>query len=135
MNLVFGFKSIVKRNFRDLSATVTPMHVRSLRIIDREPSCTSQHIAGFLQRDKAQIARLVKELIGQDLVESQSNPRDKRSRLLGLTVAGKSVLQRLQSAEVDAVNRMTRGFSKKELKLFVELAEKMAGNLAADNSA
>ncbi len=131
LQVMFGFRSTIMKNFRALSASITPMHVMSLRIINKNTDCTSQHIADFLKRDKAQIARLIKELISQGLIVSHACPTDKRSRLLELTPAGQSVMQELQLAEKAAVNQMIKGLTEQELQQFLQVTSKMGENLGS----
>jgi DNA-binding MarR family transcriptional regulator len=124
-----GFKSELKLKYRTLSLTVSPMHFRSLQVISRNSGCTSQKVAGSLNRDKAQIARLIGELVDQGYVETQPGLADKRERLLTLTPPGKTLMKELQLVEKTVVSRMTKGLSSQELKQFVAISKKMSDNI------
>jgi DNA-binding MarR family transcriptional regulator len=124
-----GFKSALKRKYRMLSLTISPMHFRSLQVISRNSECTSQKVADSLNRDKSQIARLIGELVTQGYVETQPGLTDKRNRLLALTPAGKAVMKDLQLVEKSVVNRMVKGLSRQELNQFVAISKKMSDNI------
>ncbi len=127
--VVSGYRSATKEKFRALSATIAPMHVRALRLIEENPNCTSQQIAASMRRDKAQIARLIKKLVSEKLVKARSCPSDKRSRLLEVTPAGRTSMKELQSAENSVIGQMITGLSSRELDQILRITHKMSENL------
>lgn len=129
MRVVSGYKSVTKEKFRAISATIAPMHVRVLRLIDENPNCTSQQIAASMRRDKAQIARLIKKLVSEKLVKVHPCPSDKRRRLLEVTPIGRSSMKELQLVENAAVDQMITGLTKRELDQVLIITHKMGDNL------
>ncbi len=125
-----GFKSELVKKYRTQALTISPMHYRSLQVIKEETDCTSQHVSNSLNRDKAQIARLIGELVKQGYVETRPSKKDKRNRLLMLTTSGKEVMKELQSIEKSVMTQMVKGISKAELDQFVTTAKKMAENIS-----
>ena len=105
------------------------MQVRSLKIISKHKNCTSQLIAEILSRDKAQITRLVKELLEQKLVYKEVNPNDNRSHFLMLTDKGCKLIELLKLSEHQAVKLMTRGIDEKQLEKFIDVIQLMTENL------
>ena len=92
-------------------------------------TCTAIDIAHYLNRDKAQVTRLVNALINQELVKKSPNPEDKRSQLLILTDKGQEVMSKVSDIDRDMLKRMTKGMAEDELEQFRKIAKKMAQNL------
>lgn len=110
------------------------MHVRSLTVIAETPDCTANHIVTRLSRDKAQVARLVKELLAADLINKDAHPEDKRSQILTLSSAGKTLMTQLKAAKKTIQSKMTQGLSPQEIDLFDTIAHKIADNLAREDT-
>jgi DNA-binding MarR family transcriptional regulator len=105
------------------------MHVRSLKIIAATPDCTANHIVTKLGRDKAQVARLVKELISIELIDKFPHPEDKRSQILSLNLKGKKLMEKLQHAQAKIQRQMTQGISAEQQQEFEDVAQRIAENL------
>ncbi|UXI03620.1 MarR family winged helix-turn-helix transcriptional regulator [Photobacterium sp. TY1-4] len=105
------------------------MVVRCLHIIDGHPQCTANVIVQTMARDKAQIARLVKEMMALNLIEKQPNPDDKRSHLLALTGQGAQLVARIRAAELALDQQMRRGISEDDLSAFRRVSRAMADNI------
>ena len=108
---------------QDLGLPIT--HIRALKGICRNPESTAHSIAQRMQRDKAQITRVLKELLGDGLIEKRPNPNDGRSQLLFPTIKGEAVLKEVLQAEQKTADAMTRSLSPQELDLFSELTGRM----------
>lgn len=127
-----SFKSELIKRYKILSLTISPMHSRSMQVIKHKKNCTSQHVADLLNRDKAQIARLIGELVNQGFVDTQPSLIDKRNRLLMLTTSGENVMKEVKLTEESVTNKMVKGISTKELEQFVITATKMVNNISAN---
>jgi len=108
---------------------IAPMHIRVLKVINKHKSCTAIDIASLFKRDKAQITRLVKQLIELEFVEKEPNPEDKRSQLLVLTPQGKDLQESLSSFSEEMQTQITQDIDIDDLLTFVNVAEKMTKNL------
>ena len=86
-----------------------------------------------MQRDKAQITRVLKELLNDGLIEKRPNPKDGRSQLLIPTERGAAVLTELIQAEQNTADVMTRSLGQQELEQFAELAARMVENLTQES--
>ena len=129
LNVFSGFKSALKKEYKDMALEISPMHFRSLQIIRHNTQATSQMVSEILNRDKSQIARLIGELTKQGFVKAEQDPKDKRNRLLTLTTAGEAVTKELALVEQSVIKRMTKGISKQDLNHFVEVSKKLRENL------
>ncbi|WP_299690358.1 MarR family winged helix-turn-helix transcriptional regulator [uncultured Vibrio sp.] len=127
--LVHSIKRHMSEQLESLDSEMTPMHIRVMKIITFKSPCTSIDIAHFLNRDKAQVTRLVNALISQELVKKSPNPEDKRSQLLVLTDKGEEVMSKVSSIDRQMLNKMTKGMGDDELDQFRKMANKMANSL------
>lgn len=75
------------------------MHVRCLHIIATTTHCTANDIVNQTQRDKAQIARLVKELLTLNLINKNASEHDKRCFILSFTTQVCTLYEKLLNAE------------------------------------
>ncbi len=137
--LLHAYKRAMGLAYRDLGIELAISQIRALKMIGHyqhsaDGPCTAQAIALRLARDKAQIARLIKDLLSAELIEKRSNPDDGRSQLLLLTPAGEEKLKQIRTAEQYAGQRMAAGLSQEELASFVRLSDTLTANLAEPDS-
>ena len=119
-----------KDRFADLPLPGT--HVRALKTVCYMEGCTAQRIAQRMRRDKAQITRVLNDLLEAGLINKASNPADKRSQLLHPTPAGEAMMQRIQQLEEQTLGRMTRDLTQQEVEHFIRIAWHMTQNLEGD---
>ncbi|MCU4675247.1 MarR family transcriptional regulator [Catenovulum sp. 2E275] len=131
MGLIHQYKKNIRHAVNARELGLTGMHVRVINILARLPKseATANELVKLLGRDKAQIARLLKELIFNGLVTKQENPLDKRSQLLVLTEQGKQLTQTIKQAEQQILAQMQAGLTPEELSLFNQITLKMMNNL------
>ena len=131
---IFHLSHAVKRQMHvqieSLDLDIAPMHMRTIKIIDKRPSCTAIDIAKFLHRDKAQVTRLLNTLIAQNLISKVANPEDKRSQLLVVTDSGKQCIARMKEVEDKMMVLMTENIDEDVLDLFDQTAKKLMQNLS-----
>lgn len=127
--LVHSLKRKMSEQIESLDSEIAPMNIRVMKIITKKSPCTAIDIAHFLNRDKAQVTRLVNALINQELVKKSPNPEDKRSQLLVLTNKGEEIMTKVSNIDREMLQRMTKGMNEDELEQFSQIASKMAQNL------
>lgn len=120
-----AMRSTLKANEIGLNA----MHVKCLTFINRSEMCTANDIVVFLARDKAQIARLIKEMIEKNWLVKVANPEDKRSQLLSLTEAGKALASLISKTQSHVDKKMQENLSSEELSEFIRVANVISNNL------
>lgn len=106
------------------------MHVRVIKIISKQSPCTAMDVVNFLNRDKAQVTRLIKTLIEEGFIEKRPNPEDKRSQCLLTTEKGNEVLSNIKAVDAEIFQKMTLNVSEEELEAFQLVAGKLAENLS-----
>lgn len=133
LDSLFKLVHAVKRNVHEkieaLDLDIAPMHVRVLKIITKKPQCTAVDIANFLDRDKAQVTRLLSALIKQELIVKEPNPEDKRSQCLAITERGNTIVEQLTDVDSEMFEKMKIGIDSEELATFERVAKAMAQNL------
>lgn len=106
LELLSAVSNLFDRKLRDMAADVTPdLHfsqAKAIGFLGRNPGCSHQAFAAALERDKGQIARLVKELELRGLVRREADPQDWRAQCLFLTEAGHAIFAPLQAGR-DAI--------------------------------
>ncbi|GIU54126.1 MULTISPECIES: MarR family winged helix-turn-helix transcriptional regulator [Shewanella] len=129
--LVHVLKRQLHDNIEQLDLDIAPMHVRVLKIISKKAPCSAIDIANFLNRDKAQVTRLLNTLITQELIVKEPNPEDKRSQCLRLTEKSQLIMGEINSIDKNIYQQMTAGMTEDELAVFQVIAKRMATNLGA----
>ncbi|WP_127558261.1 MarR family winged helix-turn-helix transcriptional regulator [Saccharospirillum alexandrii] len=116
-----------------LDLDIVPMHIHVMKIIEQRSPCTAQGIAQFLERDKAQVTRLLNTLIDLKLIEKTPSPTDKRSQLLAFTEKGNRVMRQIDEVDEAIIEKMTRDLSAEDLESFYRVASHMSDNLCDDD--
>ena len=127
--LMRSFKSRLSAELEAEGLSIAPMHMKLLKMIAAMDECTAQRIAQSINRDKAQVNRVVKELVAQEMIARSPNPVDKRSQLLSLSDKGEAALQSMKAVENRVLGRMTDGIEIENQQTFIALAEQLRSNL------
>lgn len=120
--LVHAYKTQLRSDIMAQNITLPVTHIRVLKGVCRNPECTAQSIAQRMQRDKAQITRVLNELQHTRLITKIDNPNDGRSQLLRPTRAGEKIMAQIMIAERQTVAHMTQGLSAGDVETFIRLA-------------
>ncbi|REL32266.1 MarR family winged helix-turn-helix transcriptional regulator [Thalassotalea euphylliae] len=127
--LIHSVRMNILTKVKQLDFDLTPMHLKSLKVISKIDLCTGQKLANFMGRDKAQINRLIKELVTQGLVIKKDHAQDKRSQLLVLTSSGQAIMAAFKQAEQEVFEKMLTDIPASQISAFTEIASKLKANL------
>ncbi|PKH57370.1 MarR family transcriptional regulator [Shewanella sp. Choline-02u-19] len=127
--LTYTFKSCVNKEIREVGIDIAPMEIQSLHCINRIDSCTAAYISEQLDRDKGQVARLVRDMLKKDLIYKVSNPSDSRSQLIELSEFGQEVLKQLLHIESGIMKVMLDSITENQVDQFNAIALAMTKNL------
>lgn len=116
---------------RDGPHTITHMETKVLGFFGRHPGATQTDLAQHSGRDKAQLARLIKGLREQGLLDAQADTVDRRSVRLALTAQGRAVLDALEQASAHLAVQAVAGLSAAEQGQLLALLQRVRQNLAA----
>lgn len=130
--LTHAYKAHLRRAIQKTGIALPVTHVRALKGIANIPDCTALALSSRMRRDKAQITRVLNDLLEAAMIIKHDNPADRRSQLLTLSPAGEAVMQQVMKLEAAAARRMTTGLSPEQVDTFIQLARRMADNLNDD---
>ncbi|MBR9729092.1 MarR family winged helix-turn-helix transcriptional regulator [Shewanella intestini] len=108
---------------------ICSMHVQCILYIKQHQACTANDIVKHLARDKAQIARLIKEMIEKTWLVKQINPNDKRSQQLLLTEKGHALADSIQQTQHQVHQQMQNQLNTEDLIEFQRIANLLTKNL------
>lgn len=129
--IVHMYRSQQLRGVRNGPHELGHMEIRVLGYFSRHPGATLSDLVAHSGRDKAQVARLIKGLRDDGLLDAVADERDKRSTRLSLSIAGAEVFGGLhrQNAMLNAVAQ--EGFSADDRARLMRLLEQVRANLAS----
>lgn len=107
---------------------------RLLAVIGRRPGCSQQELASWTGRDKAQVARTIKELNVRGLLARSAHQSDWRSHSLALTADGEAAV-RLIARERNALGaEVTQDLTPEERRVTIAALDKMKNRLPATDA-
>jgi DNA-binding MarR family transcriptional regulator len=120
-----ALRSKLKASFPDLNGG----QVKCISFISMRGTCTANDMVNSFGLDKAQIARLVKEMVEKNWLIRTANPKDKRSQLLSLTESGMEIAALFTKTQEKLHKQMHSNISEQELREFERVAGMIANNL------
>ncbi len=126
--LVHRIKTTIMKELRSAEINLTPMHLIVLRNLSKYGEQSQQQIACRLNRDKAQIARVVTELERKGLISKTQDPGDKRCIKLCINHESKECLQKFTEIEKNIIGQLLEGFSDEDTKAFTCTLERIHMN-------
>lgn len=127
--LAHAYQSHMRRALPAAGIELPITHVRALKGIALTPQCTAQSLTVYMRSDKAQITRVLNDLLGAALIVKHDNPDDGRSRLLELSSGGQALLEQARALESTVARQMTEGLSSDEIDIFLRTAQRITDNL------
>lgn len=127
--LMQSYRVTIRKAINANELGLNAMHVQCLHIIATTLRCTANDIVTRTQRDKAQIARLIKELITLNLIVKCASEEDKRSFILSFTAQGDVLFSKLLTAEQQVNALMCKNLTPQQIKDFSSVAVMMSENL------
>lgn len=128
-SLVHSYKQAMRSSLKAHEVGLNAMHVQCLPYIHASNVCTANDLVTFFSRDKAQIARLIKEMIAHNWISKSANPDDKRSQLLVLTAEGRELVALITDTQDKVHRKMSENLNEQQLHAFTQVAEVMSSNL------
>lgn len=117
--LYFGYSHLTRSIDRDLSVQgLGRAHHRALYFIARKPDLTVSELLSLLAITKQSLGRVINELTERGYVDTRTGERDRRQRLLRLTVEGaklehelfEQARQRMSAAYAGAGQQAVSGY-------------------------
>jgi DNA-binding MarR family transcriptional regulator len=128
--LLYAMKAQILEAFREDADGLAPGAWRALLFFAQNPGSTASDLAAHAQRDKAQVARVIKDLVDAGYVKREPDPKDGRSQLLTLSARGRAIKARMSVHERRLGLRLVAGFSDRERAQLSLLLRRLSENLA-----
>ena len=132
-HVMHQYRALQFRVLRDGPHDITHMDSKVLGFFGRHPGATQSDLAQRTGRDKAQLARLIKGLRDQGLLQGEADPQDRRNTCLSLTEAGKGVQRALQQQGQRVNATAVAGLDAAEREQLLALLQRVSQNLATLN--
>lgn len=123
------FRTEQYRVLRDGPFDITHMEGRLLCFISQNPGCSLSALVAHFDRDKGQLARLVKTLKAQGLVDAEADRQDRRCVRLQLSEDGQEVFELLRRQWRILARQALEEFTPEESAMLLVFLERMQANL------
>ena len=120
----FLVKKLAQNGFDHFASS----HGNILFQLGRSEPVTMKELAAKINRDKSTTTVLVRKLEQAGLVKTQTDPADKRNKLLSLTTKGAEYNQMTQKLSQELLETFYKGFNENEKKQFCEFLDKIERN-------
>ena len=127
--IVHLYRSQQLRCVRAGSHELGHMEIRVLGYFSRHPGATSSDLVTHSGRDKAQVARLIRGLRDDGLLDAVADAQDKRITRLSLSAAGQDVFAGLHRQNAALAASAQQGLSEAERASLMALLERIRANL------
>lgn len=128
-DLMHAFSAQMRGAVADDLDGLSAMASRVLAYLARRPGSTPSEMVEYSGRDKAQIARIIKQLEEERYVTRAPDPRDGRSYTLTLSERGRAVHKKMEAHRRRVLQAMLRGVSDGERAQLSALLHRLHDNL------
>lgn len=128
-DIMHKYRSQQQRALRERDHDLTQMDARVLGFFERHPGATQSDLVQHSGRDKAQLARLIKNLRDRGLLNAEPDPDDRRNVRLSLTDTGQALRAELKQATRHLGVKAVAGLSGAQQQQLRELLKTVRGNL------
>jgi DNA-binding MarR family transcriptional regulator len=130
-DIMHKYRSQQYRALRDSEHDITHMDSRVLGYFHRHPGATQSDLVAHSGRDKAQLARLIKNLRDRGLLAATVDPADRRNVRLTLTPSGVALQAGLRQSARHVATRAVAGLDSAEQHQLRDLLLRVQTNLDA----
>ena len=129
LELLSGVSFVVQRELRDPKQIahlgLAPFQARALSFFARYPDRSPNDFATGVERDKAQVTRVLKELEARGLIKRTPDPRDGRAVRIHLTEAGRRCHLALEEHRANVAAAVSHTISHDELDTLQTILKKI----------
>lgn len=120
------------RVLRDSPYQLRHMEGKMLAFCYHHPGSTLRDLVERTGRDKGQLARTIKQLKAQGLLNADPSPNDRRIQLLSLTDAGRQVHESLMEQLQVLTQKAVRGMPKAECERLLTMLNQVRQNIVRE---
>lgn len=100
-----------------------------LMVLEQVPGASQNFIGSFLQTDKSNVTKLLKDMEKKNLIERRIKEEDRRVKGLYLTNSSKELLPPLHHVMIEWENICYTALNKEEIEMYRQLNQKVIGHL------
>ena len=130
-SVMHQYRTLQYRFLRDGPHDITHMDSKVLGYFGRHPGATQSDLAQHTGRDKAQLARLIKGLRDQGLLQGDVDADDRRSVRLSLTADGLAIQKELRQQARRLGQKAVEGLNAAEQQQLLALLARVKDNLGS----
>ncbi|WP_110960467.1 MarR family winged helix-turn-helix transcriptional regulator [Acidovorax sp. ST3] len=130
-DLMHVYRSHMVRAIADIHPELTMNEVRALSFVGRRKGATQKDLVRHSGADKAQVARMVAQLVERGWITSTPNPEDGRSRTLALSPEGLTLQEAVRGLRQEVSAQLLAGCDAKTQTQLLTLLEKLRDDLNA----
>ena len=93
--------------------------------LSQVPDATQKELVEFTRTEQAQLSRVLKSMVAQELITMESNPLDRREKIFSLTRAGRAGYKRLLPKVSTLAQAMDSALSKREQQQFISMCARI----------
>ena len=112
--LMHRYKRHMHQALREQDGGIGAMEARALAYFARHPGSSASELVAHSGRDKAQIARLVQQMLDRGLLAREADPADGRRQQLALTDGGRAAQRVMAGQRQRFASQMTAGLDAAE---------------------
>ncbi|ARK29112.1 MarR family winged helix-turn-helix transcriptional regulator [Halalkalibacter krulwichiae] len=120
----------LNNNFKQNDLPVTNEQWAIMIRLWEEDGLTQNRLASLTNKDSASVSRLINNMIKRDLVTRIPHPVDKRTNLIFLTNAGKSLQVAMIEQAQKTVEQISQNISDEDMKTFLKVLYQIDENLS-----
>lgn len=124
-----NYREALRQRLETVDPRIKKSHIACLKFILENPGCTAHDIATAIFRDKSQVTRTLKELLGYEWISKKVNPNDGRSAFLFLTTDGHEIGEVLSGVCYTVGKQMHKGLDDQLSLDFLKVIDHMLLNL------
>lgn len=121
----FGLGDSCEPAFRALGLTEHTFHVLCLLLASESGTASPSELAEMVGTSRANMTRILEELIQEGWIERRAAPRDGRRQIISITAAGRRKVRDAVPRLAEPVKRAFSGLSVEELALLDGLLRKL----------
>ncbi len=106
---------------RDQGFTLTPEQWILINLLFQKPGISQTQLANLMFKEKASITRMMKGLIKQGLIETDTDPKDRRAHLVQLSTEGSKVRERLLPLVLKEYHRLVDSIPDEKKAIVMEV--------------
>jgi DNA-binding MarR family transcriptional regulator len=125
---------LMRREYSKSDLSMTPMQARTLVYVARCEGIRQVQLAEMLDIQPITLARLIDQLVAENLVERRPDPRDRRAYGLYLTSEASSSLDMIDVEVTRVREKALQGLTPEQIKITMDALLVMHTNLSTDSS-